>query len=501
MLTLSRQRPSRHLWGLKWRSSISFITFDYGVGITTDLIIYSMMIPFLPFHLERLSYSRVSVLVGFLLFGLEAGVVLATPITAWLSEKYKARQSILLTGLLASIFSQGVMLVSRQYWLMVIAQVFQGMSSAMVWVAGLALICDTVPQEHVGQQLGLATSGLTLGQMIGPPSGGWLYDRFGFRAPWIFTITITSLDLLGRLCMVEGQKARIWAADPANVSGCSMCIEDDLIGPATVSSANPTNSGTSTSCKHGPLINSEISIIQDDTVSTDEATPPSAMTPSLSLIEVTLTLLKSSRALTAIVNIAIYGFVTSSLEPTLPLHLQKLWGLGSSDVGIVLVLIFIPTLIALPISGRYSDSVGTEWVTILCLLGALPWWAAINVNASLTFFIVSYALKRMFNSSVVSPLTAELASVCRTLDGVGYAHVYGAFNLAYAIGCGLGNLVGGEMYERIEKGWLAGNILNMGLVTVSIAIALKYTGNHPLMGRVFERLRQPGIQLREDDDA
>lgn len=57
------------------------------------------------------------------------------------------------------------------------------------------------------------------------------------------------------------------------------------------------------------------------------------------------------------------------------------------------------------------------------------------------------------------------------------------------------------MYERIEKGWLAGNILNMGLVTVSIAISLIYTGSRPLIGRVFERLRQPGIQLREDDEA
>lgn len=58
-----------------------------------------------------------------------------------------------------------------------------------------------------------------------------------------------------------------------------------------------------------------------------------------------------------------------------------------------------------------------------------------------------------------------------------------------------------QMYERIEKGWLAGNILNMGLVTVSIVIALKYTGNRPLMGRILERLGRPSIQLREEDEV
>ena len=37
-------------------------------GITTDYLIYSIIIPVMPFHLQALGYSDISVLVGYLLF-------------------------------------------------------------------------------------------------------------------------------------------------------------------------------------------------------------------------------------------------------------------------------------------------------------------------------------------------------------------------------------------------------------------------------------------------
>ena len=38
-------------------------------GIMTDLLVYSIVIPVLPFQLENLGYENVSGLVGWLLFG------------------------------------------------------------------------------------------------------------------------------------------------------------------------------------------------------------------------------------------------------------------------------------------------------------------------------------------------------------------------------------------------------------------------------------------------
>ena len=37
-------------------------------GITTDFLIYSIIIPVMPFHLQALGYTDISTLVGYLLF-------------------------------------------------------------------------------------------------------------------------------------------------------------------------------------------------------------------------------------------------------------------------------------------------------------------------------------------------------------------------------------------------------------------------------------------------
>ena len=37
-------------------------------GITADYLIYTIIIPIMPFHLEALGYSEISALVGYLLF-------------------------------------------------------------------------------------------------------------------------------------------------------------------------------------------------------------------------------------------------------------------------------------------------------------------------------------------------------------------------------------------------------------------------------------------------
>jgi len=43
-------------------------------------------------------------------------------------------------GLLALSGSQILLMESREYWLMMIARVLQGISAAAVWTAGLALV-------------------------------------------------------------------------------------------------------------------------------------------------------------------------------------------------------------------------------------------------------------------------------------------------------------------------------------------------------------------------
>ncbi|THU82496.1 MFS general substrate transporter [Dendrothele bispora CBS 962.96] len=126
--------------GLKWRSSYWFITFVVALGLATDMLVYTIIVPVLPFQLQRLGYHGVSGLTGWLLFAFSGGLFAATFPAAMFSERYDARQSPLVLGVIILVGSQIMLMEAPVYWLMVLARVLQGIGSTMVWVVGMALL-------------------------------------------------------------------------------------------------------------------------------------------------------------------------------------------------------------------------------------------------------------------------------------------------------------------------------------------------------------------------
>ena len=50
---------------------------------------------------------------------------------------------------------------------------------------------------------------------------------------------------------------------------------------------------------------------------------------------------------------------------------------------------------------------------------------------------------------MIAPMMSELASVARGIPGLGYAHVYGAFNLIYGIGSAVGPIITGQVSDYL----------------------------------------------------
>lgn len=48
---------------------------------------------------------------------------------------------------------------------------------------------------------------------------------------------------------------------------------------------------------------------------------------------------------------------------------------------------------ASPITGLLTDKFGAEWVTVCCLILALPWWGIAIIQHRLALFIVAYAVE------------------------------------------------------------------------------------------------------------
>ncbi|KAL1732632.1 major facilitator superfamily domain-containing protein [Schizophyllum commune] len=494
--------------GLRWRSSSWFTTIVVGLGITTDLLVYSIIIPVLPFQLQELGYSGVSGLVGWLLFAYSAGLAAFTIPIAILSERWGARRWPLIVGLLILVGSQVMMMEAPTYWVMCLARIIQGFASSIVWVLGLALLCDCTPASSVGKMLGFAMMGLSVGSIVGPPVGGALYERFGFRGPFIFGIGCSVADLVGRLVIIERKDALRWGVDPAAEVEVAQpeardeeaqCAEKP---PVTVGEAQVANKGAPQ--QEGGEAHQGASAaaggVEEGRTSPSAATPQDVVArttsnspshkPHFSAMQVLHKLRRSPRAIVTVFMTFVWGIAYSAQEPTMPLHLEDNYGLSSSKVGLIYLAGVIPTLFSSPFTGWYTDYKGAEWAISWSLLLGLPWWAVITIDGHLALFIVAYCFENLFVSGVVSPLTAELAAVARDIEGVGYAHVYGAFNLAYGIGSSVGPVVGGQMYDHLSKGWLAVCLLALGLSVMSLTLAFCYTGERPLGRRLLDLLRK-----------
>ncbi|KAG5723161.1 hypothetical protein E4T56_gene238 [Termitomyces sp. T112] len=443
------------------------------LGILVDLLACTIIIPVMPFHLEQLGYRRVSALTGWLLFAYSAGLVLSTPPIAVFSERYNTRRMPLIIGLLLLVGSQVMLMEAPTYAVMCVARILQGISSAMVWTVGLALICDATPEKLLGGQLGIAMSGLSIGSLIGPAAGGALFTRFGYRGPFIFVIAWTVVDLIARLLIIERKEAFVYGVDPQEV--------DKSENQGKEMSINPNS---------GPRDQSLVNVEESDTRMTlnvphvvDKPRNPS----KISILVIFLELTKSSRALVAVILTFAYGVGKLIQEPTLPLHLQDVWGLNSVKVGLVFLASVVPTLFSTALTGWYSDKKGPEWAAFACLILGLPWSVVLILKKSLALFVVAFAIQKFFASGILSPITAELARVSQGIEGVGYAHVYGVFNIAFGVGAAVGPLVGGQMYDNLTNGWLAVCLLVTSLIVLCILLSACFIGSDPLVKKLWKR--------------
>ncbi|PIL30877.1 MFS general substrate transporter [Ganoderma sinense ZZ0214-1] len=433
-----------------------------------------MIVPVIPFRLQDLGYADVSSLVGWLLFAYSAALVISTPPIAYLSERHKNRRIPLLCGLVALIGSQILLMEAPTYWLMALARVAQGVSGSVIWVVGLALICDTVPEAIVGKQLGLAMIGMSLGSgssttsaafrhfLVGPPISGALDNRFGFRGPFIFGVIVTGVEFICRLLIIERKEAARWDASTSalvesnhasrehvNAYGATnQAVKNEGPGPATEIATQPQTQNTGT----------DTDTVQVAAIQPTEATETQPQAQAhLTVMGLLLKMVKSPRAMAPVFLSFAYGIIITAQEPALPLYLQSTYNFDVSKIGLVYIAAIVPSFI--------------------------------SFKGSIVYFLAMFACINFFFAAVISPITAELAAVTRSMDGVGYGHVYGAFNIAYGIGSAVGPVIGGQLYDHTSNGWMAIAFFDLGMIAACTLITACFLGDPTVLRTMMIRLR------------
>jgi MFS family permease len=158
--------------GLKWRSNNYFIITTVGMSAFTDLFLYGLIVPVLPFMLKdrvNMPDNEIQGTISNLLAIYAAASVAASPVAGILADKFSnSRQLPFVLGLVMLICSTVLLAVGQTVAVLALARFLQGASGGVVWTIGLAIIIETVGQENLGTTMGTVFSFISVAGLFSP---------------------------------------------------------------------------------------------------------------------------------------------------------------------------------------------------------------------------------------------------------------------------------------------------------------------------------------------
>lgn len=450
---------------LKVRSSKWFILSTICTAVFTDIFLYGIIVPVVPFALSSragVPESSVQSWVSVLLAVYGAALLVSSPLAGWYADRSLSRRMPLLFGLLALGGATVMLCLARTVSLLVVGRLLQGFSAAIVWTVGQALLVDTVGQKEIGETLGWVSLSMSIGILLAPLLGGVVYNGAGYYAVYYMAFGLIALDIFLRLALIEKKIAKQWEVD--NVEDSERISEKEQRPNGSGMVDEKSEEMTPNPPPLGDLDEkwSQPTELQDFQQIPIDNTPLPAVQPSK--YPPVLTLLASRRLLAALWGCIVQGSLMTAFDSVVPLFVQDTFHWNSVGAGLVFLALIVPSFLA-PLIGWVSDRYGPRWLTVSGFIFAIPFWTLLRLvtHDSLGQKVLLCVLMALIGISltlVMPPLMAEITYVVEAKEKQSpgrygttgaYAQAYGLFVMAFAAGSLIGPLWAG--YVRDEAGW------------------------------------------------
>ncbi|KXJ90616.1 membrane transporter [Microdochium bolleyi] len=452
----SSDRPP---WGLQWRSKRSFIIATVAVGLFTDLFLYGLVVPVLPFMLkQRLDIADEDVqtyVSGLLAAYAGASVCFSLP-AGWIADRTSSRQAPFLCGLAALLLATIMLALGQSIAILVVARILQGTSAAVVWTIGLAMVLDTVGLENLGKVIGTIFSFISVGELLAPVLGGVLFDKAGYKGVFGVASGILALDFIMRLLIIERKTAIKY--DPS--------LDDGLSNPRDFDAR-----------EEGEDAHEETALLpksddDDDEESYRIKTEPGRLVRAFPL----LYCFRNPRLLVALLLAFVQASFLGVFDATIPTEAKDLLGFSSLQAGMLFIALDIPYLILGPLAGWAVDKYGTKPAAVLGFAYLVPALILLRIPGDAahtttnggtldndkqqhitTLFAAMLSLNGVGLAIIGSPSIVEASAVVQRYDQANrgffgangpYAQLYGFNSLFFCSGLAVGCSEGGAGGRR-----------------------------------------------------
>lgn len=200
---------------LSFRSSTPFILCTICLAIFTDILFYGLIVPVIPFSLTvqvGIPDHEVQQWTAILLACYNITLFVGSPLAGFYADRTTSRRLPLLLGLFALAGSTLLLCLGKTVALLVVGRLLQGLSAAIVWSVGLALLADTMGR-NIGYAMGYVAIAMSVGLLIAPVIGGAVYAAAGYYAVYYIAFAVIFCDIVLRLVLIEKKVARQWITD------------------------------------------------------------------------------------------------------------------------------------------------------------------------------------------------------------------------------------------------------------------------------------------------
>lgn len=256
-----------------------------------------------------------------------------------------------------------------------LGRALQAIAGSGAWIVCLAILAENAGKNDVGKVMGLSMSIVMSGTVGGPIIAGALLEWLGYWPAWAVPLGILLLDSILRLVVIEPSPH----ADP---------VQDQT---------SPAHLRETENSENSPLLS------------------PVGETPKVRLRGFYNTMLHDIRVWGSLINTATYSAIVSGFNTTLPIHLRRIFGWGSLQVGLMFFILQVPLIFFSPLSGWLRDRVGLRFPTTVGWALFIPLLLGLGVPGSdLSGAIDLDIEKKIFVSSI-----AAIGLVLPLIQGAG----------------------------------------------------------------------------------
>ncbi|KAL9125936.1 MAG: hypothetical protein Q9217_004931 [Psora testacea] len=333
--------------------------------------------------------------------------------------------------------------------------------------------------------MGFTSTALSAGLLLGPVTGGVLYEYGGYFTVFLPALGLIAAEMIMRLIVIEGKRVTISGIpnDPSKTERAKTGVETDH--PNGLKGVVPTPEGESQQNRSDQ---------GHETASPTGAETQPFLPRTTSKINAYPVLLRSPRFMVAVGGLFVLNSIANGFDAVLPPYALDAFDLSPSHLALLFLVMGVPMFFA-PISGALTDKSGpktpaTAGLVLLILSLFLLQFITPSVNWPFVKLMALLCCVGIAFAFAMPPLQTEVSALVENIElrqpGIfgpygAYSQAYGLMNFAFAAGSMVGPLNAGFM--RVYMGWSGITLMMAGLGAVVLAFVLAMTGDHGECGK------------------